>query len=126
MITLTANAVEVVRGDINKEKLPAGTALRLGVVNDGCKDCNTQYRYVLELDSEAVRPGDHLFESEGITIRVDQQSLAHLDGVQLGVKQGPHGNEYMFLNPHAEHSCSCGNTFSEVMPDIQVKEVEAN
>jgi iron-sulfur cluster assembly protein len=115
-----------VRGDINKEKLPAGTALRLGVVNDGCKDSNTQYRYVLELDSEAVRPGDHLFESEGITIRVDQQSLAHLDGVKLGVKQGPHGNEYMFLNPHAEHSCSCGNTFSEVMPDIQVKEVEAN
>jgi iron-sulfur cluster assembly protein len=126
MITLTANAAEVVRGDINKEKLPAGTALRLGVVNDGCKDSNTQYRYVLELDSEAVRPGDHLFESEGITIRVDQQSLAHLDGVQLGVKQGPYGNEYMFLNPHAEHSCSCGNTFSEVMPDIQVKEVEAN
>ena len=126
MITLTANAAEVVRGDINKEKLPAGTALRLGVVNDGCKDSNTQYRYVLELDSEAVRPGDHLFESEGITIRVAQQSLAHLDGVQLGVKQGPHGNEYMFLNPHAEHSCSCGNTFSEVMPDIQVKEVEAN
>jgi Fe-S cluster assembly iron-binding protein IscA len=76
MITLTANAAEVVRGDINKEKLPAGTALRLGVVNDGCKDSNTQYRYVLELDSEAVRPGDHLFESEGITILVDQQSLA--------------------------------------------------
>jgi iron-sulfur cluster assembly protein len=126
MITLTANAAEVVRGDINKEKLPAGTALRLGVVNDGCKDSGTQYRYVLELDSEAVRPGDHLFESEGITIRVDQQSLAHLDGVKLGVKQGPHGKEYMFLNPHAEHSCSCGNTFSEVMPDIQVKEVEAN
>jgi len=126
MITLTANAAEVVRGDINQEKLPAGTALRLGVVNDGCKDSNTQYRYVLELDSEAVRPGDHLFESEGITIRVDQQSLAHLDGVQLGVKRGPNGNEYMFLNPHAEHSCSCGNTFSEVMPDIQVKEVGAN
>jgi iron-sulfur cluster assembly accessory protein len=81
---------------------------------------------VLELDSDAVRPGDHLFESEGITIRVDQQSLAHLDGVQLGVRHGPHGNEYMFLNPRAEHSCSCGNTFSEVMPDIQVKEVEAN
>jgi iron-sulfur cluster assembly protein len=126
MITLTANAAEVVRGNIGKEKLPANTALRLGVIRDGCKDSGTQYRYVLELDSEAVRPGDHLFESEGIWIRVDQESLAHLDGVQLGVKQGPKGTEYMFLNPRAEHSCSCGNTFSEVMPDIQVKEVEAN
>ena len=28
MITLTANAAEVVRGDINKEKLPAGMATR--------------------------------------------------------------------------------------------------
>ncbi len=126
MITLTANAAEVVRGNMVKEKLPANTALRLGVIDDGCKNSGTQYRYVLEFDSETVRLGDHLFESEGIRIRVDQESLAHLDGVQLGVKQGPKGTEYMFLNPRAEHSCGCGNTFSETMPNIQAKELEAN
>ncbi|MEO6982163.1 MAG: iron-sulfur cluster assembly accessory protein [Edaphobacter sp.] len=126
MITLTAKAADVVRDDIRKGQLPAHTALRLGVVNDGCKDSGTQYRYVLELDSEAVGPGDQLFESQGIQIRVDRPSLQHLDGVQLGVKQGPHGSEYMFLNPNAQNSCSCGNTFSEAMPDIEVKQAEAH
>jgi iron-sulfur cluster assembly accessory protein len=126
MITLTAKAAEVVRSDIERDNLPPATALRLGVVHDGCKDSGTQYRYVLELDPETVRPGDQIFESEGIEIRVDEPSLAHLDGVQLGVKQGPHGNEYMFLNPRAEHSCICGSTFSEVMPEIQVKKAEAH
>ena len=126
MITLTAKAADVVRDDIRKGQLPAHTVLRLGVANDGCKDSGTQYRYILELDSEAAGPDDQLFESQGIQIRVDQPSLKLLDGVQLGVKQGPHGNEYMFLNPHAQTSCSCGNTFSEAMPDIEVKQTEAH
>ena len=125
MITLTARAADVVREDIRKGRHPANTALRLGVTNDGCKDSGTQYRYTLELEFEAPRPGDQLFESEGIQIRVDQTSLAHLDGVQLGVKQGPHGSEYMFLNPRAQSSCSCGNTFSEAIPVIEVRQAEA-
>ena len=126
MITLTAKAADVVRDDIRKDRLPEHTALRLGVTNDGCKDSGTQYRYVLEFDSETARPDDQLFESQGIQIRVDPPSLAHLDGVQLGVKQGPHGSEYMFLNPRAQSSCSCGNTFSETMPDIEVRQAEAH
>jgi Fe-S cluster assembly iron-binding protein IscA len=123
MITLTANAAEVVRGDIKKEKLPAGTALRLGVVNDGCKDSNTQYRYVLEL-FPAIDLAPPLRERRNHDTGRSAES-GPSRRVQLGVKQGPHGNEYMFLNPHAEHSCSCGTLF-EVMPEIQVKEVEAN
>ncbi|MEO6802331.1 MAG: iron-sulfur cluster assembly accessory protein [Granulicella sp.] len=126
MITLTAKAADVVREDIRKDQRPAHTALRLGVINDGCKDSGTQYRYVLELDSEAANPDDHLFESEGIQIRVNRPSLAHLDGVQVGVKQGPHGSEYMFLNPRAQTSCNCGNTFSEAMPEIEVKQAETH
>jgi len=125
MITLTPNAAEVVRSNINREKLSVDTALRLGVKNDGCKDSGTQYRYVVELDSDAVRPDDHLFESEGIRIRVDRESLAHLDGLQLGVRQGPKGVEFMFLNSRAKHSCGCGNTFSEEAPNTQEKVVEA-
>ena len=103
MITLTPNAAEVVRSNINREKLSVDTALRLGIKNDGCKDSGTQYRYVVELDSDAIRPDDHLFESEGIRIRVDRESLAHLDGLQLGIRQGPKGVEFMFLNSRAKH-----------------------
>ncbi|HEY4683553.1 MAG TPA: iron-sulfur cluster assembly accessory protein, partial [Candidatus Acidoferrales bacterium] len=113
MITLTQNAAQVVRSMIDREKFSVDTALRLGVKNDGCAESGTQYRYVVELDSDAVRPDDHLFESEGIRVRVNRESLAHLDGLQLGVRQGPKGVEFMFLNPLAKHSCGCGHTFSE-------------
>ena len=126
MITLTPNAAQVVRTNIDREKFPADTALRLGVKNDGCAESGTQYRYVLELDADAVRPDDHLFESEGIRILVDRESLAHLDGLQLGVRQGPKGVEFMFLNPRAKHSCGCGHTFAEEVPNTQQKGVEAN
>ena len=126
MITLTPNAAQVVRTNIDREKLSADTALRLGVKNDGCTESGTQYRYVVELDSHAVRPDDHLFESEGIRILVDRESLAHLDGLQLGVRQGPKGVEFMFLNPRAKHSCGCGHTFAEEAPNTQQKGIEAN
>ena len=126
MITLTPNAAQVVRTNIDREKFPADTALRLGVKNDGCAESGTQYRYVLELDADAVRPDDHLFESEGIRILMDRESLAHLDGLQLGVRQVPKGVEFMFLNPRAKHSCGCGHTFSEETPNTQEKGVEAN
>ncbi|HJY88721.1 MAG TPA: iron-sulfur cluster assembly accessory protein [Candidatus Acidoferrum sp.] len=122
MITLTPNAAEVVRSNINSEKLSVDTALRLGVKNDGCKDSGTQYRYVVELDSDAIRPDDHLFESEGIRIRVDRKSLAHLDGL----RQGPNGVEFMFLNPRAKHSCGCGHTFAEETSNTQGKGAGAN
>ena len=126
MITMTPNAAQAVRSIIDREKFSADTALRLGVKNDGCAESGTQYRYVLELDSDAARPDDHLFESEGIRILVDRESLAHLDGLQLGVQQGPKGVEFMFLNPRAKNSCGCGHTFAEETPDTQEKGVEAN
>ena len=126
MITLTPNAAQVVRSMIDREKFSADTALRLGVKNDGCAESGTQYRYVQELDSDAARPDDHLFESEGIRILVDRESLAHLDGLQLGVRQGHKGIEFMFLNPRAKHSCGCGQTFAEEAPNTKEKGVEAN
>src|SRR4029077_14480123 len=126
MITLTPNAAEVVRSNINREKLSVDTALRLGVKNDGCKDSGTQYRYVVARESAAIRPHDRLFESEAIRIRVDRKSLAHLDGLRLGVRQGPNGVEFMFLNPRAKHSCGCGHTVTEETSNTQGKGAGAN
>ena len=126
MITLTPNAAQVVRSRIESEKLSAETALRLGIKNEGCSGSSTKFRYVIELDSEAVRTDDQLFESEGVRIRVDRESLTHLDGLQLGVRQGPKGIEYMFLNPRAKHSCGCGHTFSEEAPEHVHGTVEIN
>jgi len=113
MITLTPHAAEAVRTIFTTDNLPVGTALRLGITKEGCEGSGTEFRYVLDFDPNPGKPGDLLFESEGIRIVVDQESLPHLEGLKLGVRQELGGVEFMFLNPKAKHSCGCGHTFSE-------------
>jgi iron-sulfur cluster assembly protein len=111
MITLTQDAAEVVRGTLADGDLPQGSALRLGLTNEGCE--GTQFRYVLALDPDPAKPDDQLFESHGVRIVVSRESLPHLDGLQLGVRPKLGGVDFVFQNPQATHSCGCGHTFSD-------------
>ncbi|MCI0330407.1 MAG: iron-sulfur cluster assembly accessory protein [candidate division Zixibacteria bacterium] len=113
MVTLTPVAGQAVRGIIEQEKLPQTTALRLGVTKEGCEGSGTQFRYVLDFDSEPARENDSVFESEGMKILVDTESLPHLSGLQLDARQQMGGVQFVFRNPRARHSCGCGHTFSE-------------
>ncbi len=113
MIMVTPNAAEALRAIFVTENFPAGTALRLGVTKEGCEGSGTEFRYVMDFDANPSKPDDHIFESEGIRIVVDRESLPHLEGLQLGVRQNLGGVEFMFLNPKAKHSCGCGHTFAE-------------
>lgn len=113
MITLTPNAAAVVRTIMAEENFSPGTALRLGVTREGCEGSGTEFRYVLDFDPDPAKPDDQLFEIEGIRIVINRESVPHLQGLQLGVRQKPGGVEFMFLNPGAKHSCACGHTFSE-------------
>ena len=62
MITLTPNAAEVVRSNINREKLSVDTALRLGVKNDGLQRIAAP-NIAMWWNSIRMlfRPDDHLF-----------------------------------------------------------------
>ena len=111
MITLTSDAADVVRSTLADGDFPRGSTLRLGLTNDGCE--GTQFRYVLDLDTDPAKPDDHLFESHGVRIMVSRDSLPHLDGLQLGVRPKLGGVDFVFQNPQATHSCGCGHTFSD-------------
>ena len=113
MITITPNAAEAVRTVVTKQKLPPDTPLRVGITRDGCEGSGTQFRYVMGLDPNPAKPGDQVFGIEGIRVVVDQESLPHLEGLQLDVQQTPEGMAFAFVNPRAKHSCGCGQTFSE-------------
>jgi len=116
MVTLSAIAGHAVKEIIEREKLPATAALRVGITSEGCEGSGTKFRYVLDFDSEPARLGDNVFESEGMKILVDPESLPHLDGLQLDVLKKLGGVEFVFRNPKAHHSCGCGHTFSEEEP----------
>lgn len=113
MIALTSDAAEVLRGLLADQDLPAGTALRVGITNEGCEGSGTKFRYFLGFDPEPAQPDDHLFESEGIRVVASRESLPHLDGLRLAVRQKFGGVEFIFQNPRATHSCGCGHTFSD-------------
>jgi iron-sulfur cluster assembly protein len=113
MVTLSAIAGQAVKEIIEREKLPATAALRVGITSEGCEGSGTKFRYVLDFDSEPARPEDNVFESEGMKILVDPESLPHLSGLQLDVRKKMGGVEFVFRNPNARHSCGCGHTFSE-------------
>lgn len=91
MITITPNAAEAVQTVISKRQLPADTPLRVGITRDGCEGGGTQFRYVMSLDPNPAKPSDQVFGIEGIRVVVDQESLPHLEGLQLDVQQTPKG-----------------------------------
>ena len=113
MITLSALAAEYLSSIVENEGFPNGAALRLGVTTNGCEGSGTKFRYEMGLETDPVTPNDVVFNSEGINIYVDSESLPHLDGLQLDIKQHYLGEvQFLFRNPNAKQSCGCGHTFS--------------
>jgi iron-sulfur cluster assembly protein len=104
-ITLTEAAAERVRGYLDEQ--PGKTALRFGVRRTGCSG----WAYAVDL-AEAGRDGDAVFEDRGITVLVDADSLALVDGTQIDfVKQGL-GAQFLFRNPNVAAECGCGESFT--------------
>ena len=103
-ITLTERAAEHVRSFTNEQN---ATALRLAVKPTGCSG----YMYVVEV-SEEIKESDQTFESQGIKIIVDAESLKCLAGTTVDF--GRHGlNEtFKFENPNVRETCGCGESFS--------------
>src|SRR3972149_6915667 len=97
MITLSPIAGKYCMALLEQEKFPAGTALRLGVTREGS---GTEFRYALGFEAKPASANDEVFKSEGINIYVDRESLRHLDGLQLDIRQHHLGEiQFVFWNP---------------------------
>ncbi len=104
-VTLTDRAAQHVQRYI--EKRGKGVGLRLGVKTTGCSGL----AYKLEF-ADDIRPEDHRFESNGVTVLIDPKSLAYLEGTQLDyVKEGLNEG-FKFNNPNEKDRCGCGESFN--------------
>lgn len=103
-ITLTEAAARRVRDHLSRS---GGEGLRLGVRKTGCSGL----AYVVEL-AESVREGDQVFESEGIRVVIDRDSLPYLDGMRVDFRAEELGESFTFDNPNVAGSCGCGESFS--------------
>jgi len=81
--------------------------LRVGVKGGGCSGLT----YELEFDTDK-KEGDELFEDKGVKILVDVKSLLYLFGTELEFSDGLNGKGFQFINPNANRTCGCGESFA--------------
>ena len=80
--------------------------MRLGIVGGGCSGLS--YKFALETSPRAT---DQIFEQGDARVFVDPRSLAYLDGLTLDYHESLLKNGFVFHNPNAKKSCSCGKSF---------------
>ena len=106
VITLSESAVKEVTRLINVQGLTEG-GLRLGVKGGGCSGLS----YTINFD-EKVGQYDAVYDIEGVKVIIDAKSAIYLQGTQLDFQKDLMGGQFKFVNPNANKTCGCGESFS--------------
>lgn len=106
-IELSASAAKRIRQVVEEGKIPSSGGLRLAVHGGGCSGLT----YAVRFDAEPTAR-DNVFEFNGARIFVDPKSLLYLSGTLIDYEDSLMQRRFVFRNPHARQSCSCGESFS--------------
>ncbi|MEI2581978.1 HesB/IscA family protein [Scytonema sp. PRP1] len=90
-----------------KSKQQPNVLFRLAVKTGGCSG----WYYDMSFD-EAVQVGERVFDSQGIQVVIDAESLEYIKGLTLDYSEDLMGGGFRFHNPQAKATCGCGNSFS--------------
>ena len=104
-VTLSTNAAKHVSDFMAKRG--KGVGIRLGVKTSGCSGMAYRLEFVDEMHTE-----DLIFESHGVKVIVDPQSLAYLDGTELDFVREGLNEGFKFNNPNVKDACGCGERFN--------------
>lgn len=104
-LTVTPKAAHQIRKALAARG--GGLGLRLAVKTSGCSG----YAYALEF-ADAVSAQDRCFDSEGVQLIVDLQSLPLIDGTRLDWVREGLNEGFRFDNPNASANCGCGESFA--------------
>jgi iron-sulfur cluster assembly protein len=89
------------------EKRGHGVGLRVGTRKSGCSG------FAYEVDyADEIGPEDQVFESFGVKVVVDRESLSRIDGMEVDfVKASLLNQGFEFRNPNVKNTCGCGESF---------------
>lgn len=104
-INLTARAAEHVKNFLSREG--KGLGLRVSVKPTGCSG----YQYVVAA-AEEISAEDQVFESHGVKVVTDNNSLRYLAGTELDFVRSGLNAGFKFHNPNVQTTCGCGESFS--------------
>jgi iron-sulfur cluster assembly protein len=102
----TSDAVEAIRALWVEEGRP-GAAFRIDLRLGGCQG----FKVYFELDDD-INPDDVVFQAApDVSIAVQQDGLAMLDGGILDYESSHRGRGFRLANPAAKSACGCGQAF---------------
>ncbi|MFA5872527.1 MAG: iron-sulfur cluster assembly accessory protein [Anaerolineales bacterium] len=101
-VLLTPAAAEVVRGLRQQQNLDESYVLRVYITGQTCSG----FQYGMALDNKP-RETDASFESEGLTVLVDETSIQYMTGATVDYIDDERGKGFLVDNPSAAPSCSC-------------------
>jgi iron-sulfur cluster assembly protein len=105
-IAFTPKGAEKVHEFLASQEADTSSAgLRVGVRGGGCSG----FQYQLAFDEQ--RDGDVVFESSGLKILVDTQSLPYVDGSEIDYIESLQGAGFQVNNPNVVAACGCGSSF---------------
>jgi iron-sulfur cluster assembly protein len=90
--------------------------LRVGVRGGGCSG----FQYQLAFDEQ--RDQDAVFESHGLKLLVDRESLPYVSGSTIDYEESLQGAGFKVNNPNVVAACGCGSSF-RVAEEEQVSAV---
>jgi len=103
-ITLTEKAAKHVLNFIAKRG--KGVGLRIGVRTSGCSGMAYKLEFV-----DALGGDDLEFDTHGVKVLVDPQSLPYIDGMELDFVREGLNEGFKFNNPNVKNQCGCGESF---------------
>lgn len=104
-VSLTEAAAKHVRRSLDKRG--KGEGIRVGIRTTGCSGMAYVLEYVDKVGAE-----DKVFESHGLKVIVDSNSLDFIDGTELDFVREGINEGFKFNNPNVRGECGCGESFS--------------
>jgi iron-sulfur cluster assembly protein len=117
MLTISDKGAEKVHEFLTSQEGDVSMAgLRVGVRGGGCSG----FQYQLAFDEQ--RDQDAVFESHGLKLLVDRESLPLVSGSTIDYEESLQGAGFKVNNPNVVAACGCGSSF-RVADEEQVSAV---
>jgi iron-sulfur cluster assembly protein len=117
MIEISDKGAEKVHEFLAAQQADVSLAgLRVGVRGGGCSG----FQYQLAFDEQ--RENDVVFESHGLKLLVDNESLQFVSGSTIDYEESLQGAGFKVNNPNVVAACGCGSSF-RVAEEEQVSAV---
>src|SRR2546421_10381577 len=105
-IDFTSKGAEKVHEFLSAQEADVSVAgLRVGVRGGGCSG----FQYQLAFDEQ--RDSDTVFESHGLKLLVDRESLPYVSGSTIDYEESLQGAGFKVSNPNVVAACGCGSSF---------------